>query len=36
MIVPTPLVGGETVYSNGFFLFRQLWPIDILIVEKCE
>ena len=36
IIVPTPLVGGGTIYSYGFFLFRQFWPIDIFIVEKCE
>ena len=23
-----------TIYSNGFFLFRQFWPIDIFIVES--
>ena len=34
--VPTPLVGGGTIYSNGFFLFRQFWPIDMLTIEKCE
>ena len=34
--VPTPHVGGGTIYSNGFFLFKQFWPIDIFIVEKCE
>ena len=36
IIVPTPLLGGGTIYSNELFLFRQFWPIDILIVEKCE
>ena len=36
LIVPTPLVGGGTIHSNGFFLFRQFWPIDIFIAEKCE
>ena len=36
LIVPTPIEGGGgggTIYSNGFFLFRQFWPIDIFIVE---
>ena len=33
LIVPTPLKGGGTIYSNGFFLFSQFWPIDIFIVE---
>ena len=27
--------GGGTIYSNGFFLFREFWPTDIFIVEKC-
>ena len=27
---------GGTIYSNGFFLFRQFWPIDLFIVESCE
>ena len=36
IIVPTPLVGGGTIYSNWFFLFSQFWPIDIFVVEKCE
>ena len=36
LIVSTPVVGGGgTIYSNGFFLFREFWPIDIFIVEKC-
>ena len=37
IIVPTPLEGrgGGTIYSNGFFLFREFWPTDIFIVEKC-
>ena len=35
LFVPTPLVGGVTIYSNGFFLFREFWPTDIFIVEKC-
>ena len=35
LIVPTPLVVGGTIYSNGFFLFREFWPTDIFIVEKC-
>ena len=35
-IVPTPLVGEGTIYSNGFFLFSQFWPIDIFIAEKCD
>ena len=26
---------GPFTYSNGFF-FRQFWPIDIFIVEKCD
>ena len=34
-IVPTPLEGGGAIYSNGFFLFRQFWSIDILIVGSC-
>ena len=35
--IPTPLEGGEELYTRMvFFLFRQLWPIDILIVEGCE
>ena len=33
VVVPTPLEGGGTIYSTGFFLFRQFWPIDIFIVE---
>ena len=38
LIVPTPLVGEGTIYSNGFFffLFSEFWPIDIFVVEKCE
>ena len=28
-----PLVGGGTIYLIGFFLFRQFWPIDIIIKE---
>ena len=28
--------GGGTIYSNGFFLFSQFWPIDIFIAEKRE
>ena len=40
LFVPTPLVGGGggggTIYSNRFFLFSQLWPIDVFIAEKCE
>ena len=28
--------GGGTIYSSGFFLLSQLWPIDIFIVESCE
>ena len=36
LIVPTHFSGGGTIYSNGFFLFRQFWPIDIIIVESCE
>ena len=36
IFVPTPLEGGGTIYSNGFFLFRQFWPIDIFIVQSCE
>ena len=36
VIVPTPLEGEGTIYSNEFFLFRQFWPIDIFIVESCE
>ena len=37
VIVPTPLVGEGTIYSNGFFfLFSEFWPIDIFVVEKCE
>ena len=36
IVVPTPLVWGGTIYSNGLFLFRQFWPIDIFILEKCE
>ena len=24
-IVPTPLEGGGTIYSTGFFLFSQFW-----------
>ena len=37
-LFPTPLVGGGrgTIYSNGFFLFSQFWPIDMFVVEKCE
>ena len=31
IFVPTPLEGGGTVYSAGFFLF---WPINIFIVES--
>ena len=27
------LRGGGTIYSNGFFLFSQFWPIDIFFVE---
>ena len=27
---------GGTIYSNGFFLLRRFWPIDIIIVESCE
>ena len=27
---------GGTISSNGFFLFRQSWLIDIFIVESCE
>ena len=34
LFVPTPLEGGGTIYSTGFFLFRQFWPIDIFIVES--
>ena len=34
--VPTPIVGGRTIHSNAFFSFRQIWPIDMFIVEKCE
>ena len=35
IIVPTPLEGGGgTIYTNGFFLFSQFWPIDIFIVES--
>ena len=34
LIVPTPLEGGGTIYSTGFFLFSQFWPIDIFIVES--
>ena len=34
IIVPTPLEGGGTIYSNGFFLFSQFSPIDIFIVES--
>ena len=30
-VVPTPLFGGETIYSIGFFLFKQFWPIEILM-----
>ena len=33
LIVPTPLVGGGTIYSNRFFLLRKFWPIAIFIVE---
>ena len=33
-VVPTPLEGGATIYSNGFLLFRQFSPIDIFIVES--
>ena len=35
-IVPTPLEGGGTIYSNGFFLFRQFLPIDMFIVESWD
>ena len=36
IIVPTHFSGGGTIYANGFFLFSQFWPIDIIIVESCE
>ena len=36
VFIPTPLVGEELCIQTGFFLFRQFWPIDIFIVEKCE
>ena len=29
-----PLEGGGTIYSNGFFLFREFSPIEIFIVES--
>ena len=29
------LWGGDYVLKWVFFLFRQFWPIDIFIVEKC-
>ena len=29
-----PLEGGGTIYSNGFFLFREFSPLDIFIVES--
>ena len=32
--VPTHIVGGGTINSNGFFLFSQFWPIDIIIVKN--
>ena len=34
IVVPTPLEGGGTIYSNGFFLFSKFWPIDIFIIES--
>ena len=36
IIVPTPLEGGGTIYSIGFFLFSHFWPIDIFIVESWD
>ena len=40
IFAPTPtLVGREELYTHiGFFLilFRQIWPIDIFIVESCQ
>ena len=35
-IVPTPPVGGGTIYLNEFFLFIQFWPIDISILKRGE
>ena len=29
-----PLEGGGTIYSTGFFLFREFSPLDIFIVES--
>ena len=29
-----PLEGGGTIYSNGFFLFREFSPLDIFIAES--
>ena len=26
---------GEELYTQKGFLFRQFWPIDIIIVESC-
>ena len=34
LIVPTLLRGGGTIYSTGFFLFREFSPLDIFIVES--
>ena len=36
LFVPTPLVGGGTIYPNGFFLFRQFWWIDIFILKNVS
>ena len=33
-IEPTPLEKCGTIYSNGFSLFRQFWPIDKFIEEN--
>ena len=31
-----PTCGGRNYMLKWVFLFRQIWPIDIFIVEKCE
>ena len=36
LIVLTALVGGGTIYSNGFFCSDKFWPIDEFIVQKCD